>query len=304
MFTLRCRPFLMAGLVLILSLACNLPAGLTIPSAPAGDLIATALAQTQAVQTAVADSAAATLAAMQSATAQAIPSPTPSLTPTTTIAWTDTPTLTPTLTLTFTPAVPMVSVSVDTNCRTGPGKVYDLVGALTVGKSAEVVARDPAGNYWYIRNPNNPSSFCWIWGQYATVVGNTAGLPVYTPPPTPTPTPDFSVSFASVESCGPPRVLEFTVKNTGSLTWESYQASVTDTDHAITRTHRSNTFHEYDGCIALAGPDDLMPGESGTALAGPFTIPLGPHFTLAITLCSQNGLTGTCLTKNISFTVP
>lgn len=304
MFKLRYRPFLMAGLVLILSLACNLPGGLTAPSTPAGDLVATALAQTQAVQTAIANSAAATLAAMQSATAQAAPSPMPSLTPTATVAWTDTPTLTPTLTLTFTPTVPMVSVSVDTNCRTGPGKVYDLVGALTVGKSAEVVARDPTGNYWYIRNPSNPSSFCWIWGQYATVVGNTAGLPVYTPPPTPTPTPDFSVSFAAVESCVASRVLEFTVRNTGSLVWHSYQTVATDTDHAITRTYTSDTFYEYNGCAPLAGPDDLMPGESGTALAGPFTPPLGPHFTLAIKLCSQNGLAGTCLTKNISFTVP
>ena len=42
-------------------------------------------------------------------------------------------TLTQTMTLTPTESKPMVSVSVDTNCRTGPGKIYDWIGALLVG---------------------------------------------------------------------------------------------------------------------------------------------------------------------------
>ncbi len=305
MFISRLRRFAMLGLALSLSLACNLPAGLSAPGAPSGDVVATALAQTQAAQTAVAYAAAATLTALQSAATQAAPLPEPSSTPTSIPAWTETPSLTPTLTMTFTPSVPMISVSVDTNCRTGPGRVYDLVGALTVGKSAEVIARDPTGNYWYIRNPNDPTSFCWVWGQYATVSGNIAGLPVYTPPPTPTPTPDFTVSFASTERCTLVVALEFTVKNTGGLTWQSYQATATDTDHAVTRTTTSNIFREYSGCTALAGQDDLTPGESGTATVGAFPVlALGPHFNLTIKLCSQDGLGGTCLTKSISFTIP
>lgn len=293
------------GLVLFLSLSCSLPAGSPAPSAPPGDAVATALAQTQAVQMTIAYAAAATLTALPGATTQAAPLPEPSSTPTYTPAWTETPSLTPTLTMTFTPSVPMISVSVDTNCRTGPGKVYDLVGALTVGKSAEVVARDPTGNYWYIRNPNNPTAFCWVWGQYATVSGNIAGLPVYTPPPTPTPVPDFTVSFASTENCILMISLEFTVKNTGSLTWQSYQATATDTDHAVTKTVTSDIFREYSGCTALAGQDDLTPGESGTATVGGFSaLTLGPHFNLTIKLCSQDGLGGTCLAKSISFTIP
>lgn len=108
----------------------------------------------------------------------------PSPTLTETIA--PTKTLNPTLTLTATPEKPMVSVSVDTNCRSGPGKIYDYIGALLVGKKAEVVGQSMDGEYWIIKNPDRAGE-CWLWGNYASVTGPTVALPKYTPPPTPTP---------------------------------------------------------------------------------------------------------------------
>lgn len=104
----------------------------------------------------------------------------PTLTPTPTV------TLTPTLTLTPTPSKPMVSVSVDTNCRTGPGKIYDWIGALLVGEQAEVVGVSMDGQYWVVKNPDQAGE-CWLWGNYATVTGSTANLQQYITPPTPTP---------------------------------------------------------------------------------------------------------------------
>lgn len=95
-------------------------------------------------------------------------------------------TATATITLTPTQEKPMVSVSVDTNCRTGPGKIYDWIGALLVGEKAEVVGRSVDGAYWIIKNPDQAGT-CWLWGNYATVSGPTAALQQYTPPPTPTP---------------------------------------------------------------------------------------------------------------------
>jgi hypothetical protein len=95
-------------------------------------------------------------------------------------------TLTPTITLTPTQDKPMVSISTDTNCRTGPGKIYDYIGALLVGEMAEVVGQSMDGQYWIIKNPDQNGE-CWLWGQYASVSGATTGLPKYTPPPTPTP---------------------------------------------------------------------------------------------------------------------
>jgi hypothetical protein len=95
-------------------------------------------------------------------------------------------TLTPTVTSSPTTDVPMVSVSVDTNCRTGPGKIYDWIGALLVGEKAEVIGRAADGQYWVIKNPDRAGE-CWLWGNYASVTGPFSSLPVYTPPPTPTP---------------------------------------------------------------------------------------------------------------------
>ena len=77
---------------------------------------------------------------------------------------------------------PMVSVSYKTNCRTGPGMRYSIIGGLLVGEKAEVVGVSENGEYWVIKNPSRPGE-CWLWGRYATVVGNTSGLPRLTPPP-------------------------------------------------------------------------------------------------------------------------
>jgi hypothetical protein len=93
---------------------------------------------------------------------------------------------TDTLAFTATSTVPIVQVSENTNCRTGPGTIYDLVSALLVGKEAEVIARSADGIYWVIQNPGG-SGTCWLWGFYATVEGPTASLPVWDAPPTPTP---------------------------------------------------------------------------------------------------------------------
>jgi hypothetical protein len=112
----------------------------------------------------------------------ALPTPLHTITPT----LPPTITFTPTVAFTATPSVPVASVSVDTNCRTGPGKVYDYIGALLVGEKAEVVAKNVSSNYWVIKNPDANGN-CWLWGYYATVAGNSNNLPVYAIPPTPTP---------------------------------------------------------------------------------------------------------------------
>jgi hypothetical protein len=101
---------------------------------------------------------------------------------------TATPEFTATPELTVTPSVPTVSVSVNTNCRTGPGVIYQQIDALVVGQVAEVVGKNSGvPNYWVIKRING-SGTCWLWGEYATVTGNTANLPEYPVPPTPTPT--------------------------------------------------------------------------------------------------------------------
>ena len=77
---------------------------------------------------------------------------------------------------------PMVSVSYKTNCRTGPGVRYTIIGGLFVGERAEVVGVSEDGEYWVIKNPLRPGE-CWLWGRFATVEGDISRLPRMTPPP-------------------------------------------------------------------------------------------------------------------------
>ena len=105
---------------------------------------------------------------------------------------------------TQTPAAtgPEVSVSATTNCRTGPGSDYDVVFTMNPGSTAQVVGKDTPDDYWIIDDPAGGT--CWLWGQYATVNGDTSGLPDYPTPamsesqtntPKPTKTPKPTATF-------------------------------------------------------------------------------------------------------------
>lgn len=85
------------------------------------------------------------------------------------------PTNTPEPENTPTPSVTTVSVSVATNCRTGPDVVFPLVMVFQPGAIAEVVGKYLAPEYWVIKTPTDET--CWLWGEYATVEGNTSILP-------------------------------------------------------------------------------------------------------------------------------
>jgi uncharacterized protein YraI len=98
--------------------------------------------------------------------------------------WEAPPTPTPP---TPTPAKVTLTVSVDTNCRSGPGKPYTIISILRIGTTAEVVGRNMEATFWVIQNPDG-SGQCWVWGKYATTSGPAFGLPVLEIPPTPTPT--------------------------------------------------------------------------------------------------------------------
>lgn len=96
------------------------------------------------------------------------------------------PTFTPTPAFTATPSIVFVTVSADTNCRSGPGVDYDIVGALTIGQQAEVVGKSSAANYWVIDNPLGAGT-CWLWSEHASITGDATGLQEVAAPPTVTP---------------------------------------------------------------------------------------------------------------------
>jgi hypothetical protein len=298
-----------ASVLLLLVSACNLPGGLAQgdgtsqdPTAAIQTQVAAIIASTEAAQTELANAVASTLTMMATNTPEF--TFTPSLTPTQT--FTPTQTLTPTPTLTLTPSVPMVSVSRNINCRSGPGESYAILGILNVGETAEVLGRNASGDTWIIKLPSNPAITCWLWGAYASVTGSTAALPISTPPPTPTPPVTFSVVFTNTITCAPDYAFHFEITNNGSLTWQSIRLTITDNTTAAVFVHTLDNFKAYNDCALELNQQDLTPGETGPVTnVNPGQLgynPTGHSITAVFRLCSENGLAGTCLEKTLSFT--
>lgn len=247
------------------------------------------------------------LPALEAAPAVTFTPELPTFTPTETS--TPTQSLTPTLVSTATLTVPLISVSIPTNCRNGPGKVYVLVGALLVGETAEVYGRDPTNRYWYIRNPDlgAGAEFCWVWGEYAALTGPILLLPVYTPPPTPTPTltpipsPSFTAEYSSLDSCVGWWV-EIKLKNTGALPFKSVKIEVKDNVTDIELVALSDGFTDLDGCLKTTIKDTLGSGDTFIISASAFPYnPSGNNIRALITLCSNTGQKGACITSKINF---
>lgn len=214
-------------------------------------------------------------------------------------------TLTPLVTSTaaLAPGVVQISVSVPTNCRIGPGVAYVRVGALLAGEVAEVIGRHAAGNYWVIRNPDRVNGTCWLWGQYATVVGDTSALPVLTPPPPPptaTPAPAFDIAYEGLESCtGTGWWVDLGLENLGGVSFRSLTFTIRDLDTDASLTQYADGFINRNGCSESVTRDTLAPGDSRTVSSPMFTAnPSGHRLQVTITLCSNTGQNGTCITQS------
>lgn len=273
---------LAAAALLIVSLACS-------QSAPAPAEDPNAL-NTSIAQTIAARQTEAALNNPPTATATSAPEmPTLTLEPT--------PSETPDVTAT--PTTPTISVSVDTNCRTGPGAIFERVGILLVGETAEIVGREPKGEYWYIRNPDTGPEFCWVWGEYATISGNTLFL-LYLSPAPPPPT-SFTASFEKMETCSV-WWMDFRLVNNSGIAFRSMSISVRDADTNTVASQEANSFSNSDGCSAPVTVGSLVPGGAVTVSSPPFGYnPDGNNLNARITLCTEPDQKGTCVTQEFNF---
>lgn len=265
------------------------------------------------VQTAVADSLVGTQAA---GTLTAI-IPTETSTPTPTSPPTATPTKTPLPNVTPTLAGVWLTLPSDTDCRSGPGWVYQSLLVVKSGQLVEIMALDPTEEYYYIRDPGNFSQFCWIAKPSARVTGNLSWLPVITSTaaaafPTTTGTPsalDFNVRFDSVINCKENYGIVLYVENTGSVIMRSIRVVLTDTTVGKSYLHDANLFRgtTSDECVLDLdnAEEDLENGEGSLVACvngGQFNYdPEGHVFTARITLYNQDDRKGEFVTKTITF---
>ena len=89
----------------------------------------------------------------------------------------------PTITFTSTPSVFLASAKDQpVNCRFGPGTSYAITGFLILGRQAEMIGRNPDSTWWYVRNPSDPSTSCWLSAEFVETAGDVQSLPVVNPP--------------------------------------------------------------------------------------------------------------------------
>jgi hypothetical protein len=111
-----------------------------------------------------------------------IASSTPTLIPIETLLAQATPTFIPTDTPT--PRLALASViNQPVNCRYGPSIAYAVVGGLEIGDQAEIVGKNIDVTWWYVKNPSDPSTFCWLAADLIDATGSTDALPVVPVPP-------------------------------------------------------------------------------------------------------------------------
>ncbi len=173
-----------------------------------------------------------------------------------------------------------VAVSTATNCRTGPGQAYASIFGLPVGQTAEVVGKNTSTNYWIIKIPNG-SGTCWLWGQYATVTGDTSALPTVAIPPTPTPTitptpkvtvtPTPTTALAPAAPSNPSAVLLTCVTNnfiqtfTATFTWADNSSNETGFNIYVNANFLDGS--SKDILIVSVGPNTTSYTVTATALS-------------------------------------
>jgi len=203
-------------------------------------------------------------------------------------------------TLTLGPA--MISVSVDTNCRVGPGAIFERVGILLIGEVAPVLGRDSTGQYWYIKNPDGVPENCWVWGEYATITGNT--LPLLFMTAAPPPSTSFTLAYDGLQHCSV-WWADFNIANNSGGVFRSVSMTLTDTDTTppTVLTQKTNGFSHAEGCDPVTQVNTL-PAGAATKINSPFISynPIGHKLNIKMTLCLDNEQQGTCVTKELTFT--
>lgn len=179
-------------------------------------------------------------------------SPASNGTPTVMVIPSPTGSFTPIASITPTGGKAMLSITGNSNCRSGPGGSFKYITAFIPGTKLEIVGYSAENNYWQVKMPNSTDT-CWVWGQYATATGDIAHLP--------TPAPVYSVGTVPSR----PGSLFYTYDcSYGSLTTELKWADNADNETGY-RVYR------FDQLLANLPPNatsyiDKQPVSPGTAL--------------------------------------
>ena len=190
---------------------------------------------------------------------------------------------------------------------------FKSVAIIKSGQVVEVIARNPENTSFYIKNPYEDNSTCWIFVKELAFEGNAEGLDIATLQPTPTPTrtptpnANFSLTYSSLVACGGSNyAFKLYIQNLGATPWQFISITGSDTVTGFAINHTSNVFDQYSGCSTVNPQDMVMGGDDTYAMnvnPGEFNYdPTGHQINLSVKLCTLDNAGGTCVTKPISFT--
>jgi len=234
--------------------------------------------------------------------------PTDTSTPTATVPpATETPTNTPT------PEAVKLTLTGSSNCREGASTYFPVITTFPSGAILEVIAVNPAGDYFFVKAPDAPAGGCWVWKEFTSVAGDVSFLPVFTPIPTPRPTatstpppaPVFTVKFSGLTACGTGWASNFTITNTGALTLKSIRIRNYVDGIEDPYVHTSNSFVQWSAGAKYEVLADLGKGVSkivSTCEPGGFDFdPTGKEISAEVMICSAEDLKGTCSTESLDY---
>ena len=94
----------------------------------------------------------------------------------------------PTALPTLPPAAPSVTAANGLNVRGGPGIAYNIVGAMEAGTTADLLAKNPQGDWWQVTLIGGVQG--WVFGPLVTTAGDVSAIAVAENIPEPPPTPE------------------------------------------------------------------------------------------------------------------
>jgi len=211
-----------------------------------------------------------------------------------------TPGTSPAANASTTPTTVTVKVSVETNCRQGPSVNFPSVYSMSVSDVAEVIGKNTFTNYWIIKIPGSGST-CWLWGQYATVSGNTANLIEFA---TPTPKVAATATKTATATITSSPVPVLTKPNAPSGLAGSYSCSPSalpnQFDYVVSLTWVDNSNNENN--FNIFTNSTLFPMNANTTSFN-FTQTYPAGTTLTVSVTAQNNA-GSSTASTTTFVCP
>ena len=205
---------------------------------------------------------------------------------------------------------PVLITNQETNCRSGPGVVYDFIIMLPLEEEIKVIGRSKSDDWWKVELSDPAGLTCWVWwAENLELAGNVFSVPYLKAPPLPTSTPwdtdppPFRAFLVNTHDCRGNAHATFEVVNNSTDTYESARVSIIVPDVQTLSVNDGNSIFLSSAGGCSGGNSSLPPGGRAYLVGDIRGAPAGITLRAKITLCTGDGLSGTCTVWRVFFTL-